>query len=228
MKLYVTGDTHGEIDVGKLNNKRWAGQQDLDRSDLLIILGDFGFIWTAPNATEEYWLKWFDEKPYRVAFLDGNHENHKRLRALPTVELLGGLSGQVTENVWHLRRGEVYSIAGRTVFVMGGALSIDKHYRTEGQTWWADEIPSQDDINNARRNLAGVGNKVDLVLTHTLPRSIIEQLRLNPLKIEDPAAIMLDGLRESIEFNDWYAGHFHLDEDIGSFHVLFNRVLRIA
>lgn len=228
MKLFVTGDTHGEIDVGKLNNTRWAAQNELTREDLLIILGDFGFIWTAPTATEKYWLKWFDDKPFRVAFLDGNHENHDRLRAFPCVEFQGGLAGPVSENIWHLRRGEVYSIAGKTVFVMGGALSIDKQYRTEGTTWWADEIPTESDMENARQNLAKVGHKVDIVLTHTLPKSTIEQIRLNPLKVDDPTSTMLEELRDSIEFKDWYAGHFHVDEDIGAFHILFYRVMRIA
>ncbi len=33
MRHYITGDTHGEIDVGKLNNTRWAAQHKLTHDD---------------------------------------------------------------------------------------------------------------------------------------------------------------------------------------------------
>jgi hypothetical protein len=148
MKVFVTGDTQGETEVEKLGNSAWKEQGHLGPDDLLIVLGNFGFVRTEPDETEQYWLEWFSKKPYQIAFVDGNHENHSRLRALPTATFCGGQAGRVSLNVWHLRRGEVFTLDGPLVFVMGGASSIDRKYRREGGSWWPDEVPTQTDVEN--------------------------------------------------------------------------------
>lgn len=66
-------------------------------------------------------------------------------------------------------RGEVYCIEGNTIFVMGGGYSIDKYRRTEGVSWWPQEMPSEEEYHNAIMNLEKVGNHVDYIITHTAP-----------------------------------------------------------
>ena len=39
--IYVTGDTHANIDIGKLNTKRFPQQLDLTKKDYLVICGDY-------------------------------------------------------------------------------------------------------------------------------------------------------------------------------------------
>jgi hypothetical protein len=41
-------------------------------------------------------------------------------------------------------RGEVYNIEGNSIFVMGGGYSLDKDFRTEGVSWWPQEMPSEE------------------------------------------------------------------------------------
>ena len=42
--IFVTGDTHGSIDVHKLNHRNF-NYDGMTRNDYIIIAGDFGFIW---------------------------------------------------------------------------------------------------------------------------------------------------------------------------------------
>ena len=52
--IYITGDTHGEIDIDKLDTKNWSEGKFLSKSDYLIILGDFGF-----SLNYVKWIEWF-------------------------------------------------------------------------------------------------------------------------------------------------------------------------
>lgn len=38
--IFITGDTHGHIDIHKLNTKNFSIQSELTKSDYLIICGD--------------------------------------------------------------------------------------------------------------------------------------------------------------------------------------------
>ena len=43
--IYVTGDTHGQIDISKLFPGSFPDGKILTRDDYMIICGDFGGIW---------------------------------------------------------------------------------------------------------------------------------------------------------------------------------------
>ncbi|MCI5599128.1 MAG: metallophosphatase, partial [Ruminococcus sp.] len=43
--IYITGDTHQNIDISKLNTKNFPEQKELTKSDYVIICGDFGMVW---------------------------------------------------------------------------------------------------------------------------------------------------------------------------------------
>lgn len=174
--IYLTGDTHGIIDIHKLSSSNFIHGKNLTKDDYLIILGDFGFLWKdEPDSQEEYWLKWLDEKPWTTLVVDGNHENHPRLYALEQVEMFESTVGKISDTVFHLKRGEIYNIYEETFFVMGGAYSIDKGqpHRQLGRGWWEEEQPSVAEYEYGLANLEKHGNKVDYVLGHTCPRSVV-------------------------------------------------------
>ena len=114
--------------------------------------------------------------PYTVLFIDGNHENFDRLNAYPEEMWNGGRVHRIGKNILHLMRGQVFEIEGKRIFAMGGANSIDKYARAEGVSWWRAEIPSESELAEARRNLDKYGNCVDLIITHTAPRTAIAAL----------------------------------------------------
>ena len=71
MAVFLTGDTHGAEDFGKVRDfSEVAG--DLTRSDYLVILGDFGLVWHFPATSEERdLLAWLNNCPWTTLFLDG-------------------------------------------------------------------------------------------------------------------------------------------------------------
>ena len=81
---FVTGDTHGSLDIGKLTS-RFSEQRYLSKNDYVIILGDFGMVWN--NSEEDlYWRRWLNERRFTTLFIDGNHENFDLLEQYETVE----------------------------------------------------------------------------------------------------------------------------------------------
>jgi len=55
--LNITGDTHGALDIRKLNTSRFPEQRSMTKQDYVAIMGDFGMVWD--NGKEDlYWRKW--------------------------------------------------------------------------------------------------------------------------------------------------------------------------
>ena len=223
MSVFVCGDTHIPHDIDKLNTTNWPEQKELTQDDLLIVLGDFGLIWSLQESKDEqYWSKWLLKKNCTVAFLDGNHEQHQRLSEFPISEKWGGkvqiVKSLDDKHIYHLMRGEVYEIEDHSIFVMGGADSIDKERRRIGISWWPEELPSLVETMNADKNLDKYNNEVDFILTHTCPRTILGKLGLgnwySSTKMKDPTTEILESIRETVKFKQWHFGHMHTDMDI--------------
>lgn len=55
MAIYVTGDVHGRAEYGssRFAFKNWPLGRTLTRDDVVIVAGDFGFVWDGSNA-EKY------------------------------------------------------------------------------------------------------------------------------------------------------------------------------
>ena len=120
--VYVTGDTHGTIDIHKLNSKNFPEGRILTKDDYVIICGDFGFVWDL-GKEEKWWLNWLAAKPWTTLFVDGNHENHDILEQWDVTNWHGGKVHKLNESVIHLMRGQVYEIDGKKWFTFGGAKS---------------------------------------------------------------------------------------------------------
>lgn len=122
--IYITGDIHG--DPSRLSMECFPEQKEMTKDDYVIICGDFGLVWDqTENKNEKYWLNWLQNKPFTTLFVDGNHENHNRLDAMPVSEWNGGKVHFVRPNIIHLMRGQVFTLQGQTYFTFGGASSHD-------------------------------------------------------------------------------------------------------
>ena len=226
--IYVTGDTHGEIDIGKLSNKNFPDGKNLTENDYLIILGDFGFpfydkeIMKTYGKTGEYayWTRWLAMKPYTILFIDGNHDNFNFWDAQPIIRKWGGNVQRHPDipNTYHLMRGEIYEIDNNTIFTFGGAVSIDIMHRTKNISWWPQEQATDEQIEHARKNLAKHDNTVDYIFTHTMPQKLIKEYGcFTP--ISDKGAEFFDEILENVDYKLWCCGHFHID-DIDEKHKL--------
>lgn len=241
--IYLTGDTHIPIDISKLNVKNFPDQKNMTKDDYLIIVGDFGLLWNREYDKEElYWKQWLEDKNFTTLFLDGNHENHKRLlsgfiateiieNGLETNEYkieekFGGYVGKISPSIYHLRRGEVYIIENKKIFVMGGALSIDKQQRLIDISWWKEEEPNYKEFCYGIDNLKKNDNKVDYILGHTITSAVIHKYFDNDGKY-DSVSNYFDHITSFISFDGFYCGHFHRDVDYGKYHILYNRITRL-
>ena len=226
--IYVTGDTHGGYDGGKIISFADTEEgKDLTKEDYVIILGDFGYIFY-PEETlkEKQELERFQRYPWTTLFLDGNHENFDRLNSYPVEAWKSGHIHKINDSVYHLMRGDVFEIDGKKLFVMGGAVSIDKEHRREGVSWWGAENVSYSECEYALMNLERYGNKVDFILTHTCPNSFIK--KISNYIVKDPASDLFDDLKKSIKYKRWYFGHHHVDLDVGKLSCLQERVLKLG
>lgn len=215
MAIYVTGDVHGRAEYGasRFAFRSWPLGRTLTRDDVVIVAGDFGFVWDGSNA-EKYWLDWFESKPWTTCFVDGNHENYHALAELPVREWNGGLVHEARPHVLHLMRGEVFDIDGLTVLAMGGATSNDRQYRKEGRSWWPEE--------NAERGR-------DVAMPHLArPRGLEGRLRGDSrgscrpgreavpgarTRVSGrPAATIPCRARRQLGYRAWFFGHYHGDE----------------
>ena len=224
--IYITGDTHGEIDIKKLGTKRFPQQSELTKDDYLIVCGDFGLVWDG-SRTEKHWLKWLSDRKFTTLFVDGNHENFPMLRSYPASEKFGGVVREITPSVFHLERGQVLQIDGRSFFVMGGARSHDQVYRKEGVSWWPDEIPTQEEMERGIAALDAVDWKVDYVLTHCAPKMVQEFIAV--YYENDPIVSYLERVRWDLEFKRWFFGHYHLDWQINeNFVAVYNHIIQLS
>ncbi len=216
--IYVTGDTHGNIDFQKL--KRYFSDSYVTNEDYLIILGDAGIIW----GEYEFYLRDYSNLGLTVFFIDGNHENFDLLNKFPIVNYNGAKCHRLESNVYHILRGEIINLNNLLFLCVGGATSIDKLYREEGISWWKDENITDLDIQNAKTNLDKYSNKVDYVLTHCAPSKYVT--KMFGFKIDSDTE-QLTKLESICEFKHWYFGHYHLDKSYKNFRCFYNDILKI-
>jgi len=227
-RIFVTGDTHGDHDWHKLTSKSFPEQKELTKDDYVIIVGDFGGVWDLGNS-DKYLRKNYSQRNFTTLFIDGNHENHDALDSYPVEEWHGGKIHKITDSIFHLMRGQVFELGGKTFFTLGGAESSDKLYRKEGVSWWARELPSLDEYNEAFKNLAKHGYKVDYILTHCAPEETVCDIGMPKMSIRhiNDLTMQLDTIAQTVSFKGWYFGHYHDDSDFGKYHLLYNRVVEL-
>lgn len=216
-RTFVTGDLHGEHDIHKLTRKRFKEGTNLTKDDVLIVVGDFGLVWSNPPTKQErYWIDWLNSRPWTTVFIDGNHENFNMLfddERYPVTGMFGGPVKKIADSVIYLMRGEVYLINGRSYFTMGGGLSIDTEHRREGISWWRQEEPSFAEWKKALNKAAKV-QQVDYLLTHDAPDFIYDELHAEKLlayKVKNSVSDGLTALTSALSYKQAFSGHMHVD-----------------
>ena len=237
--IYITGDTHGRFE--KFMRKTLI----LTENDSVIICGDFGGVWDG-SETERRVISWLAKLPCTILFVDGNHENYDMLNALPTEEWHGGKIHRIAPNVIHLMRGQVFEIEGKRFFTFGGASSHDisdgilepddpdferkeAHlwwmnalYRVNHVSWWKEELPSDEEMEEGIRNLEKVGNSVDVILTHCAPTSV-QDIFGESFYERDRLTDYLEKIKNTVDFKKWFFGHYHNDYVVDDKFVMMYR-----
>ena len=238
--IFVTGDCHGNFE--RFKPKYFPEQAQMTKRDIVICAGDFGGVWFG-DGRDEAALDWLESLPFTLAFVCGNHENYDALERYPVKDWHGGKVHRIRSHVLHLMRGQVFELEGYHFFTMGGAKSHDTEdgilepgapdferkllmlqrkprarYRINHISWWAQEMPSEEEYAEARKNLAKLDWAVDYVITHCAPTSIA--LMENRHNEADPLTDFLQEVKERAHYHYWLFGHYHDNRAIDEKHIL--------
>lgn len=235
MTVFLTGDLHSGFDMAKLitdDATTCWGDCKPTTGDYLIVTGDFGFPWDF-SADELADITWLESRPYRVLFVDGNHERFDYWAKRPLEEWHGGLVQRLAPRspILRLTRGEIYEIDGDMYFTLGGATSPDKSFRHPFEDWWPAELPDEHNFEEARQNLDAIDWNVDYVVTHTCSTSLLPRA-LDPAHGRkhgdgDRLTDFFDELEMRLTFKHWYFGHFHKSVTLDEHHtVLYDAIVR--
>lgn len=244
--IYVTGDTHGDWKT-RLNKCSFPEQEEMTKDDYVIVLGDFG-IWDDSDR-ERRNLDWLNNRNFTTLFISGNHSNYDILNRLPVEKWNGGNVNFIRSNVIHLRRGQVFNIDGTTFFTFGGATSHDisdgileigdlrikewsknpnKMFRVNHKTWWKEELPSKEEMQEGIDNLNDAGNKVDFIFTHCAASSTAALLSHGLYK-PDTLTDYFEEIKNKVEFKKWLFGHYHDNKAVNDKEILlYDQIVRIA
>ncbi len=219
--IWITGDKHGQLDPF-LENPTY---KKIKKNDTLIICGDFGFLWDR-SKQELKNLKWLSKRRFNIAFVDGCHDNQTILSEYPTEFWNGGKIRRVSKNILYLMRGEIYDIDGARVLAFGGGHSENRAIEAKGKSWWPEESPSREQIDNVVENMQKARGYFDLIISHEAPRSIKSCLEEN-YQDSSPINDVLEEIRAHCDFKNWFFGKYHVDKLIPpKYHVVFDDVIK--
>ena len=221
--IYVTGDTHGDFS----RIAHFCARMNTKPDDIMIILGDAGINFYG-GWRDHHKKEFISKLPITLFCIHGNHE--RRPSTIPSYN----------EEVWHggtvyvekqfpsilfAKDGEVYDLNGLQAIAIGGAYSIDWMLRTPGQSWWADEQPSDEVKARVEGKLEEFDWRVDVVLSHTVP------LKYEPVevflpgidqrKVDKSTEQWLETIEKRLKYEKWYAGHYHTCKEIARLNILF-------
>lgn len=204
-KIIVLGDVHANF--GRLNDFITK-----EKPDIILQCGDFGWWPHYHNITTTDERLFFNQyalnpKETKIFWCDGNHENHEDLQS----RLKAGRKPLEipVPGCFYMPRGSILRLDdGRNVLFFGGAYSIDKKYRQEGVSWWAEEIPTESDFIYAEEQIQMHGGKIEVVISHTAPTPFLDTF-VTSEKIYDPSVEFLNRILEKYRPARWYFGHFH-------------------
>ena len=201
--IFITADTHGELE--RLTDKNL---KFIKKYDTLIVLGDFGFVWSGDKQQEKN-LKKIAKLPFKVLFIDGYNENFPALNQYPDTVYRGAQAKEICPGqVYYIKRGEVLEIEDMKLLCFGGADDyIDDVF--------GDYPPCQEDFDRCTANLERHGWKVDYILTHSPSGNINRFINMDSFTFGH-LFDYLDEIGAKTDYKKWYFGFYHKDKYISS------------
>lgn len=231
MSIYITGDVHRDFDRLFL----FCEKTPTTREDVMIILGDAGINYYLSDR-DRLLKEELSNLPLTLFCIHGNHE--ERPFNLPGYQEQEWHGGKVYvepdfPNLIFAKDGEIYDFDGKQYIVIGGAYSVDKHFRqSHGWQWFASEQPDETIKAYVEQQLDKVHWTVDGVLSHTVPLdyeptwaflSGIDQSR-----VDKSTEIWLGTLEKKLHYRYWFAGHYHVESQEGPITLFFESVKTLA
>jgi len=216
--MILTGDLHANccLELDFLRPEYLESKfKEKCKNTIIIILGDGGFLWANDRYSDfsgdliktlDDYLKILGS---RLLVVPGNHENYKRIYSLPKTDLtepnLVGSVRKISDRIFYTERFGEYQIEGKSVLVLGGAVSLDKYLRKDDE-WFIEEtftVEEKDMIVSLIKD-----NEYDYVLSHTCPHSVLKQI-FTDVWFRDNNSEFFDRVLNYIEPKGWFFGHLH-------------------
>lgn len=223
--VYITGDIHGDLEPIYTLFESFQPEPE----DIIVILGDVALNYT--GRLRDRMMK-EDLSALKSTFLciHGNHENRpQNIASYKEMEWHGGrvLYEEDFPNILFPIDGDIFDIDGKQCLVIGGAYSVDKFYRLRmGYHWWPDEQPTPTIKAYVEEQIRN--RKVDVVFSHTCPFKFIPTECFLPgidqSKVDNSTEQWLDTIEDTLDYEAWYMGHWHIDKRIDRMHFLFHGV----
>ena len=250
--IYITGDCHSDFE--RFNKDIFPEQNEMTKDDYVIVCGDFGGVWNKDEESkkEKWWMDWLQDRSFTTLFVDGNHENFDRLYSYPIEEWHGGKVHKIRPSVIHLMRGQIFELEGKKIFAFGGARSHDIDggilelgdpdykkkkkqldegwlpYRINHLSWWAQELPSEEEKEEGRKNLAANDNKVDFIVSHCCASSTLATFGHGLFK-PDSLNAYFEEIHQKVCFKKWFFGHYHDNRNVNAEEImLYEQIIRIV
>ena len=205
--IYITGDKHADFkDVFYFC---YANKTTI--KDTLIVLGDAAINYYTNE--KDYMLK-NSLLQYPITFfcIHGNHEERpENIKSYKTKEFHNGIVYYEEDypNILFAKDGEVYDFNNHKVLVIGGAYSVDKHFRLAmGYNWYESEQPNEKTKIKVKNTLKKLNNKVDIILSHICPYKYLPRemflAGIDQSTVDYSTEYFLDQIEESTNYILWY------------------------
>jgi len=103
-----------------------------------------------------------------------------------------------------------------------------KPYRINHLSWWKEELPSPEEMEEGRNNLQKQNNEVDFIVTHCASSSTAALLSHGMYK-PDLLTDYLEEIRQSVKFRKWFFGHYHDNRNVNAAEILlWEQIIRIS
>lgn len=181
--------------IGDVHGKFKSYKKVIRDVPISIQVGDMGVGFKKYRADRE--LIWDTNPPYDAMkkgdhrFIRGNHDNP-------------GVCKQ--QELW-IPDGE---LVHNKIFCLGGALSVDRAYRTEGIDYWSNEELSHQELNTLVDKYESI--KPEYVVTHDCPDSIANEIMMAYRKDKSEPSITRQALESMFYIHQpkyWIFGHWH-------------------
>lgn len=220
----------------ELNYRRTFDDSVLTMDDYMICCGSGNLNVSSYQYREaaEGYKKDIMDKNYNIVILGGCDTDIGIYSGeYEEIEFFGGraLKRKECDNVYHLKRGEIYNIGGKTFFALSGQRDyvqaclrredFESEYLLEEElnirrgnrqnvivndyNWHDKILPSEEEKQYALDNLARHGNKVDYILTNVGPSRavyLMAEEKRNTLNADLSA--FFQTIAESVTFEEWF------------------------
>lgn len=234
MRVFLTGDKHSDFSF--LND--FCKDNNTTANDVLIILGDASILYYGEDDYREKNLKEaIAACPITLFCVRGNHEDRAEDRRETVMKKKFDNTVYYDPNypnILYAIDGCRYEINNESFFVIGGAYSIDKHYRLMmGWKWNPKEQLTNEEMLRIEEKVKG--RHFNHILAHTCPFTWEPTYLFLPgvdqSTVDDTMERWLEHIVRDCSWDNYWFGHFHGDNmDIcgdGKVHMLFNDIKEI-